>query len=252
CFINSSSTRTQHFSVARRFARPPAANRISKLPQPISLATAQTASSSPISPSSSSVTQMVSMPSDSRTLMSSSLITCPLASNFFPPGRNTVQQSIRPLEDLTSTVCALIVPHSRYYGFLYPVSQYSSMHVGFHLSFVCFDLGKRNSLYYVAFSGYELPLAQDRQLHKAHSLLAEVVWGKPPMFGPEDPHYRDFIAALKFGATEAILPGLERQLTALDLLEPHLAEKLGDISEGEYRIERVSRRLLDERFDQPS
>src|ERR1019366_1385969 len=108
CLSSSSSTSTQQFSVARRLARPPAARRISKLPQPISLATAQTASSSPISPSSSSVTQMVSMPSDSNTRMSSSLMTWPLAKSFFPPGRNTVQQRIRPVEDFTSTVCALM------------------------------------------------------------------------------------------------------------------------------------------------
>src|SRR5207302_10673554 len=108
CLSSSSSTSTQQFSVARRFALPPAARRISKLPQPISLATAQTASSYPISPSSSSVTQMVSMPSDSNTRMSSSLMTCPFANNFLPPGLNTVQQSIRPVELLTSTVCARI------------------------------------------------------------------------------------------------------------------------------------------------
>src|SRR5579862_5850441 len=104
CFSSSSSTKTQHFSVASRLARPPAARRISKLPQPISLATAQTASSSPISPSSSSVTQIVSIPSDSRTLISSSLIVWPLASSFFPPERKTVQQSTLPLDAFTSTV----------------------------------------------------------------------------------------------------------------------------------------------------
>src|SRR5271157_1867579 len=108
CLSSSSSTSTQQFSVANRFARPPAARRISKLPQPISLATWQTASSSPISPSSSSVTQMLSMPSDSRTRTSSSLITWPLASSFFPPGRNTVQHRTRPVEDFTSTVSALM------------------------------------------------------------------------------------------------------------------------------------------------
>src|SRR2546430_10448862 len=107
-FSSSSSTRTQQFSVATRLARPPAVTRISKLPHPISLATAQTASSSPISPSSSSVTQMDSIPSDSRTRISSSLMTWPLASNFLPPGRNTVQHRIRPEEDFTSTVCAFI------------------------------------------------------------------------------------------------------------------------------------------------
>src|SRR5438270_13627402 len=108
CLSSSSSTRTQQFSVATRLARPPAASRISKLPQPISLATAQTASSSPTSPSSSSVTQMDSMPSDSRTRTSSSLMICPLASSFLPPGRNTVQQRTLPVEDFTSTVCALM------------------------------------------------------------------------------------------------------------------------------------------------
>src|SRR5215467_11279997 len=108
CLSSSSSTRTQQFSVASRFARPPAAKRISKLPQPISPATEQTASSSPTSPSSNSVTQMVSMPSDSRTRTSSSLIMWPLASSFFPPGRKTVQQRTLPVEDFTSTVCALM------------------------------------------------------------------------------------------------------------------------------------------------
>jgi hypothetical protein len=29
-----------------------------------------------------------------------------LANSFFPPGRNTVQQSTRPVEDFTSTVSA--------------------------------------------------------------------------------------------------------------------------------------------------
>src|ERR1035438_3816621 len=108
CLSSSSSTSTQQFSVANRLARPPAARRISKLPQPISLATWQTASSSPISPASNSVTQMLSMPSDSRTRTSSSLITWPLASSFFPPGRNTVQHRTRPVEDFTSTVSALM------------------------------------------------------------------------------------------------------------------------------------------------
>src|ERR1035441_4064853 len=108
CLSSSSSTSTQQFSVASRLARPPAARRISKLPHPISLATAQTASSSPISPSSNSVTQMFSIPSDSRTRTSSSLITWPFASSFFPPGRKTVQQRTRPVEHFTSTVCALM------------------------------------------------------------------------------------------------------------------------------------------------
>src|SRR5579872_29365 len=48
------------------------------------------------------------MPSDSRIRMSSSLMTWPFASSFFPPGRNTVQQSMRPVETFTSTVCAFI------------------------------------------------------------------------------------------------------------------------------------------------
>lgn len=108
CFSSSSSTNTQHFSVAIRLARPPAARRISRLPQPISLATPQTASSSPTSPSSNSVTQMVFMPSDSRTRISSSLIIWPLARSFLPPGRNTVQHKTLPVEDFTSTVCALM------------------------------------------------------------------------------------------------------------------------------------------------
>src|ERR1035438_2983143 len=52
--------------------------------------------------------QWKGMPSDSKTRTSSSLMTCPFASNFFPPGRNTVQQRTRPVEDFTSTVCALM------------------------------------------------------------------------------------------------------------------------------------------------
>src|SRR5216684_2985288 len=76
----------------------------------MSVATVQTASSSPTSPSSSSVTQTFSMPSDSRTRISSSLMTCPLAMSFFPPGRNTVQQRILPFELLTSTVFAIMEP----------------------------------------------------------------------------------------------------------------------------------------------
>src|ERR1035438_5531340 len=135
CFSNSSSTSTQHFSVACKLARPPAAKRISKLPQPISLATAQTASSSPTSPSSSSVTQMDAMPSDSRTRMSSSLITWPFASNFFPPGRKTVQHSTRPFDDFTSTVWARMFPSLqvlRCYGLVYPNPEYSTCGVGFH------------------------------------------------------------------------------------------------------------------------
>src|SRR5450755_1191541 len=130
CFSRSSSTSTQHFSVASRLARPPAASRISKLPQPISLATAQTASSSPTSPSSSSVTQMDSMPSDSSTRMSSSLITCPFASNFLPPGRKTVQQSTRPFDDFTSTVWArMFFLNYQNYRFVYPVKKYSTFGV---------------------------------------------------------------------------------------------------------------------------
>src|ERR1035437_4186153 len=109
CFRSSSSTSTQQFSVASRLARPPASRRISKGPHPISLATAQTASPSPISPSSRPVTQMLSLPSDASTRMSSSLITWPFASSFFPPGRKTVQHRIRPVEDFTSTVCALML-----------------------------------------------------------------------------------------------------------------------------------------------
>src|ERR1051325_11246925 len=116
CFSNSSSTSTQQFSVASRLALPPAASRISKLPQPISLATAQTASSSPTSPSSNSATQMLSIPSDSSTRTSSSLITWPLASSFFPPGRKTVQQRTRPVEDFTSTVCALMLASQDRFG----------------------------------------------------------------------------------------------------------------------------------------
>ena len=59
----SSSISTQQFSVAIRFARPPGASWISHDPHAISDATAHTASSSETSPSSSSVTQMRSIPS---------------------------------------------------------------------------------------------------------------------------------------------------------------------------------------------
>src|SRR5579872_2975564 len=50
------------------------------------------------------------MPSSSKTRISSSLITCPFASSFLPPDRNTVQQRILPFELLTSTVLAIMGP----------------------------------------------------------------------------------------------------------------------------------------------
>src|SRR5580698_2928077 len=108
CFSNSSSTKRQLPSVVNKLALPPAARRISSAPQPISLATCMTASSSPTSPSSSSVTQTSFIPSVSSIRASSSLITWPLASNFLPPARNIVQQSILPVDCLTSMVCAFI------------------------------------------------------------------------------------------------------------------------------------------------
>ncbi len=108
CFNSSSSTNTQLDSVANRLALPPAARRISSVPQPISLATCITASSSPTSPSSSSVTQTSFMPSVSSMRASSSLIIWPLASNFLPPARKIVQQRILPVACLTSMVCAFI------------------------------------------------------------------------------------------------------------------------------------------------
>src|SRR5216684_3764213 len=87
----------------------------------MSVATVQTASSSPTSPSSSSVTHTFSMPSDSRMRISSSLITCPFARSFFPPDRKTVQQRILPFELLTSTVFALMSPHWQFGPeFIYP------------------------------------------------------------------------------------------------------------------------------------
>lgn len=75
CFSSSSSTKTQHGSVVNKFALPPGAGRISSVPQPISLATCITGSSSPTSPSSNSVTQTCLMPSVSSIRASSSLIT---------------------------------------------------------------------------------------------------------------------------------------------------------------------------------
>src|ERR1700679_3472208 len=110
CFKSSSSTKTQHGSVVNKFALPPAARRISSAPQPISLATCMTASSSPTSPSSSSVTQTSFMPSASSIRASSSLITWPLASNFLPPARNIVQQRTLPVDSITSMVFAFIDP----------------------------------------------------------------------------------------------------------------------------------------------
>src|SRR5258708_2790628 len=50
------------------------------------------------------------MPSDSKTRISSSLITWPFANSFFPPDRNTVQQRILPFELLTSTALAIMAP----------------------------------------------------------------------------------------------------------------------------------------------
>ena len=108
CFNSSSSTKTQPASVVNKFALPPAARRISSVPQPISLATCITASSSPTSPSSSSVTQTSFMPSVSSIRASSSLIMCPFARSFFPPARKMVQQRILPVACLTSMVCAFI------------------------------------------------------------------------------------------------------------------------------------------------
>src|ERR1022692_3875397 len=94
---------------------------------------------------------MDAMPSDSRTRMSSSLITWPFASNFFPPGRKTVQHSTRPFDDFTSngrvqhstrpfddftsTVWARMFPSLqvlRCYGLVYPNPEYSTCGVGFH------------------------------------------------------------------------------------------------------------------------
>ncbi len=108
CFKSSSSTSVQQGSVVIRFARPPAARRISNDPQPISVATSITASSSPISPSSSSVTQTSRMPSVWSIRASSSLIRCPFASSFLPPTRNIVQQRILPVACVTSIVNARI------------------------------------------------------------------------------------------------------------------------------------------------
>src|SRR5580698_34694 len=48
------------------------------------------------------------MPSVSSSRTSSMLRTCPLASNLRPPGRKIVLLRIRPVEVLTSTVCALM------------------------------------------------------------------------------------------------------------------------------------------------
>src|SRR6185295_4925761 len=110
CFSSSSSTSTQQSSVANKLARPPAASRISRQPQPISWAALLTASSSPTSPSSSSVTQTCPSPSVSSNLTSSSFRTCPLPNNFRPLGRKIVQQRILPADSRISTVCAFMVP----------------------------------------------------------------------------------------------------------------------------------------------
>src|ERR1035437_4836692 len=215
CLSSSSSTSTQQFSVARRLARPPAARRISKLPQPISLATAQTASSSPISPSSSSVTQMVSMPSDSNTRLSSSLMTWPLAKSFFPPGRNTVQQRIRPVEDFTSTVCALMfasqLPESdSNLGVKYPKfdSMLKSLRIrGLFQRFY----GGVGSPY---FGGYRLHLARCRGLKQfGGGRVQKRPRGlRPPLRQRGGQKYAKsgvFIAGLELRAAYAVLPCLE-------------------------------------------
>src|ERR1700736_6527272 len=55
--------------------------------------------------------------------------------------------------------------------------------------------------------------------------------------GPEPLQHRDFIAGLEFGAAQAVLPSLQRQLAAFYLLKSQLTKELRCVSKRENRVE---------------
>src|SRR5712691_2155568 len=95
------------------------------------------------------------------------------------------------------------------------------------------------------------------QLHKVDITLAIGEVHSPrlgvrahPSAGLQHTHHGNFIAAMKLGAPQAVLPCLKRENAALHFLETHLMEKLGDISEGEDRIERIGAGFSNKQLEQ--
>jgi hypothetical protein len=69
------------------------------------------------------------------------------------------------------------------------------------------------------------------------------------MLRPKYTHDGNFVTPVELGTPQAIFPGLERQGAALHLQETHLAEKIGNVSKGEYGVERIFVGFFEERFD---
>jgi hypothetical protein len=57
--------------------------------------------------------------------------------------------------------------------------------------------------------------------------------------GPEGLQNRNFIAALKLGAAQAVFPYFERKRASLNLLKTQLRKETGHIREGENRVQAV-------------
>src|SRR6185312_5465135 len=71
-----------------------------------------------------------------------------------------------------------------------------------------------------------------------------------PALRTQDADHGDFIAGLKFRTAQAVLPGFERKLSALDHMEAGFGEEAFHVSEGENGVETVELGFVDESVHQ--
>lgn len=90
---------------------------------------------------------------------------------------------------------------------------------------------------------------EDWELRKVGNLRQSWYW-LYRSFGFQPFQHRDFIARLKLGAAEAVLPCLERQLPAIHFFESQLSEKAGNIGKGKNRVKILRPRFFFERLDE--
>src|SRR5579883_2671666 len=178
-------------------------------PQASSRETCETASSSPTSPSSSSVTGTSDNPSSSSIRTSSALRMWPFARSFFPPERKRLVHRTRPADCLMSIVRSFMAASSA-------ARDPPGVRLSMMLVERCRDYSQRICCGSCRLSSENRKLRHFRDLHKGSG-------GNRSWFEPFQ--HRDFIAGLKLRAAQAILPCLQRQLAAVDLFVAELFEE---------------------------
>ena len=74
----------------------------------------------------------------------------------------------------------------------------------------------------------------------------------PPSPGIQHADYGDLVAALEFRASQAVFPGFQRQNSSFHHVKTDFAEKLNNVSEGEYAIQSVLQRFFYQMLDHPA